>query len=602
MARDFKANGIAWDLSDLYTSLTDPQIDQHQGEILKKVQAFNKAYKGNINTPDLAANFLHDALKEYEEISLLLYRIVQYAGLYYSKHTSDDAAGAFYQKSQEFANNVSTQLLWFELEWIAVDDALAQPLISDDTLSYYKHYLEQTRISKPYVLPEKEEQLLALKSQTSSDAFTRLYDQINSEVTYSIVLDGEKQDLSYAEVMSVMSNHEDREVRQSAAEALTAGLQPYVRTYSYILNMLLFDKQIADNIRQYEYPQQSTFLEYELKPETVEEITSVTEEHYPLVQDFYAAKKAVLGYETLYEWDRYSDLYPEKNKKYTWDEARDIVLSAFSKFNPQFNDIAQEFFEKRWIDAEIIPGKRSGGYCSLGQPDGHPYIFMNYNGDLSDVMTLAHELGHGIHAYLSREQKMLEFYPSTAIAEIASVFGEILVFEEIYETLEDRDLKINLMANKLQGSFATVFRQTAFYLFENDIHEHRREMGELLISDFNQYFQQRLQAMFGESLTLTEGHASWWMPVMHFYHYNFYVFTYAFGELLTLSLYARYKKQQNDFIQGYVSALSCGGSKSPYEITKMMGVDINNPAFWNQGFELLHEYVDQFKGLVQQDD
>ena len=338
---------------------------------------------------------------------------------------------------------------------------------------------------------------------------------------------------------------------------------------------------------------------YEIEPETVENLTKTIEANYSLVERYYQAKARLVG-DKLYDWDRYSSLYPNERSVYTWDQAKEIVLASFEKFSGQAAKIAKEFFDKGWIDAEIGPGKRGGAFCSYTGPNHHPYVFMNFTGEIRDITTLAHELGHAIHGYLSRTNSVVNFWPSTATAEIASVFSESLVYDYLFEQLTDSKQRLNLRVEKIQSSFATVFRQTAFYQFELDITNHRRDQGELSPDEFDRYFQDRLQKMFGQGLTLTDGHKSWWMPVLHFYHYNFYVFSYAFGELLSQALYARYRQTGSAFVPTYLEALSLGGSIDPYRVTQKMGVDINQGDFWQSGLDLLKQEIIQFEQELDQ--
>jgi len=591
--------GVNWDLSELYKNTSDPKIESDSIKATSLAFEFTKKYKGKVTLPELTASRLEQILKEYETILEIIYILSSYASYLHSVDALSEPIGKFYQKTEELSVKISTELIWFDLELLTISDTMMQEFEKNLDLKNYHHYLKKSRVFKPFTLSEKEEKILNQKSQTSSTAFIRLYDETTSAQRFSLTVKGKKKMLSYAEIVPYLNNEPDRIIRKKATFSLTNGFKDHAKIYTTILNNLLLDKKITDEIRGYHYPEEATFLSYEVSSDIVEKMTKAVEKRYDLCEKFYLAKKIYLNADALYEWDRYSLFSAKDEKHYTWDEAKKIVLDVYYSFSPTFGDIAKKFFDARWIDSQVSPGKRDGAFCSYATPNHHPYILMSFTGTMRDVETLAHELGHGIHAYLSKEQTLLEYWPSTAVAEVASVFGEMLVFDYLYKQQTDPTLKLSMLGNKLQSSFATIFRQNAFYLFERDIHEHRRREGELQLNDFNTYFQNRLQAMFGKGLTLTDGHKYWWMPILHFYHYNFYVFSYAFGEMMTMALYARYKDLGETFVDDYTKALKLGGSKTPVEITKTMGVDIENPDFWNKGLDLLDSYIEEFIQLTK---
>lgn len=591
------AQGVKWDLSDFYSGMTDPRINRDKKEIIRLTNSFVKKYKGKINSPKLSPDFFLQALKDYEKILEKLYIYEGFTSALHFKDTASEDISQVFQEAQEFTNDISAELLWFELEWVKLDGA-AKNIIQSPKLKDYCHYLQHERMFKPFRLSEPEEKILAKKAQTSSLALVRFFDEIDSNLKYKLKVEGKITELSLSELSPYLTVHPKRQVRKNAARALTKGLKKNARPYTFLLNTLILDKKVIDEIRGYKYPQQATFLDYEVKPETVKKMTETIARRYDICEKFYKAKRKVLRHRSLYEWDRYSSIYSKKQVDYSWKEAKDIVLKAFGEFSPRFQKVAQEFFENKWIDAEITKGKQGGAFCKYNVPSKHPFVFLNFSGKIGNVVELAHELGHGIHSYLARKQNLLHFWPSTAVAEIASVFSEMLVFEKLYHSLEDRQLKINLLGDKIQDIFATIFRQNAFYLFEKDIHNYRRAKGELKTADFNKFYQNRLQAMFKKGLKLTDGHQYWWMPILHFYHYNFYVFSYCFGEALTIALYARYKKEGQNFVKNYLEALSAGGSKPPREIIKMMGIDFTKKGFWEQGLDWIEELVKEFETLT----
>lgn len=591
--KSIPAKGIRWDLGYLYKSIDDKAIMRDKKLIETLSKQFTKKYKGKINSPKLSAPFLSQAIKEIEALDEKLYILGNYSSYLHSQDTKSEKIGAFYQETKEFSNKISVGLIWFMLEWQQLDNSVAQKLIKSPSLDRYHHFLEQARAFAPFRKSESEEAILTQKALTGSGAFARFYDETSSQERFAI---GTKK-LTMSQLSPILKSHPSRNTRKQASESLTQVLKNHAHFYTFTINNLLLDKKVNDEIRGFKYPEQATFLSYEVDPKVIGTMVKAVTDRYSISSRFYKAKSNLLK-QKLYEWDRYSPLFPERKKQYSWEEAKSIVLDSFKAFSPVFFETAKLFFDKKWIDAEITPNKRSGGYCSYSVPSKNPMILVNYSGNYDDVSTLAHELGHGIHAYLSRQNSLVNFYPSTATAEIASVFCESVLFERIYSQTNDPKLKLNLLANKIQGGLATIFRQTAFYLFEKDLHTHRREKGELSSSQINNYFQERLKPMFGQSLALTQNHGYWWMPVLHFYHYNFYVFTYAFGEALTNALYEIYRENSNNFVPNYIEALKLGGSKSPAEIVASLGIDISSPKLWKKSLDLVENQVTEFERLA----
>lgn len=594
------AKGIRWNLSDLYSGIKDPHITKDKKVISSLTKAFIIKFKGKINSPALSAPFLLKALKDVEEIDEKIYIYLNFASYLYAQDSMSDSNRKFYEQAEEFATLISAQLTWFMLEWQKLEDKTAKRILGNPLLKNYHHFLTHARIFAKFRLTEPEEIIMTKKSMTGADAFVRFYDETSSAQAFDLEIEGKIQKLNYSQISAIIKSHPNRTLRKKAAEVYSQVFKEHAHFYTFTLNNLLLEKKVNDEIRGYNYPQQATFLSYEVNPQIVNSLITSVSKRYTISHRFYKAKARLQNYDTLYEWDRYSPVYPDASQKYSWNEAQMLVLEAFEAFSPQFCEIAELFFKNGWIDAEVTPNKRGGAFCSYNVPSKHPYVLLNFTGEVDDVSTLAHELGHAIHAYVSRDNTLLQFYPSTATAEIASVFCESILFDKLFSNTQDKKVKLNLLANKIQGSFATIFRQSAFYNFETKIHEHRRKNGTVSIEDFNKYFQQTLKPMFGNSLTLTEDHAYWWMPILHFYHYNFYVFTYAFGEALTNALYAAYKQQGSSFVKNYTEALQLGGSKAPDEIVKIMGKNIADPNFWDEGLDLLDLQVKDFEILAKQ--
>ncbi len=589
-----KATVPTWDLSDLYSGISDPKLQKDKKQIENLVAKFNKKHKDDKNINVLAA------LTDFSEIINKISIISGYTYLKFSENTQDNKASSLLQDIQEFDSHVSSSMAWFLILVAKLKDSEFQKLQKSPNFADFAHFLETRRQLADFMLTESEENILIKKSVTADEAFVKLYDQLDSGQEYELTIKGKKQKMSYSQIGQIMKNYPDRKVREMAVKAVTQGLsnKQTAMVYTYILNTLLLDKKIEDEIRGYKFTQQATFLNYETPAKVVEAMTKAITSSWSISERYYKAKSKLLGHK-LYEWDRYSDVYSLKNQtEINWQETKDIVLSSFSEFSPKFGNIAKMFFDNNWIDAQLRTGKKGGAYCSYISPKKHPYVFMNFNNSLEDTITLGHELGHAVHGYLNKKHNILQFDSSTAVAEIASIFAESLVFDNLFSKPLNKKEKINVLANKIQGRFATVFRQTAFYLFESEIHELRRKQGELTTQQISNLYQKHLQPMFGKGLTLTDSHKPLWMPIAHFYHYNFYVYSYSFGELLATSLYAIYKKDGQKFVDKYIEALSAGGSMSPIEITKIMGVDITKESFWKSGLDLILDEVKEFEKLV----
>lgn len=559
-----------WDLNDLYKSINDPKIIKDKEQIETKV----KTLKNNFKKFNLTSN-----IKLYEEILNKLSILGNYAYLSHSTNTKDEKVAKFYQTTNEFINDIDSKLLWFKVY-------LTKSIEKSKT---YEYFLKTTRALKPYILDEDKEVLLNKKRQTGSESFVRFYDEIDSRMEFN--------KKTYSELSTTFASDPNRDKRKKAGEAIQKNLKDNSLLYKFILNTLLLDKKVDDEIRGFKYPQQATFLDYDVPQKIVETMSKVITKNHFVSEKYYLAKSKLLKTK-LFEWDRYGDIYPSFKSTVKWKEAKDIVLNSFNSFSKTFNIEAKKFFDNNWIDAKLKIGKTSGAYCSYISNSLHPYIMMNFTGEQRDVETLAHELGHGIHSVLSKKNNYIDFRPSTATAEIASTFAESLVFDELYKKAKTKKEKINLLGGKLQGAFATIFRQNAFYLFESELHKLRREKGELSLDEICNLYQKHLQPMFGKGLTLSEDHKYMWMVISHFYHYNFYVFTYSFGELLATSLYAIYKRDGQKFVDKYIKGLSLGGSKSPTEIIKTMGVDITKEVFWQSGLDLINNQVKEFEKLV----
>jgi oligoendopeptidase F len=590
------SEGVRWDLSDLYSGLDDPQVERDIQDALSRARSFEERYRGKINSETIDPSLLLESVKELESISEQVGKLLSYAYLVFAADTSNPKHGAFLQSIQEKSTEIRKHLMFFELEWIAIPDDTANRLIRDETLSHYRHFLERERRYKPHRLSEPEEKILDEKANTGSRAFKRLFDEVINNIRFKVRLDGKTKLLTETETLALLYDP-DRTKRKAAAKGLTVGLKENAHILTYIFNILLQEHAINDRLRSFPDPMASRHLDNEIDKETVDALITSCERNYDMVERYYKLKRRLLGLRRFYDYDRYAPLFSEK-RTIGYEECKEIILESFGHFSDQMAEISREFFERGWIDAEVRVGKRGGAFSHGTVPSVHPYVFINYTGKLRDVMTLAHELGHGVHQYLSRKQGYLQCNTPLTTAETASVFGEMLVFHRLKESEKDPKVRLSLLSSKLEDIFATVFRQVVLTRFEEKLHFARRKEGELMPERINELWIEANRAMFGRSVELTEDYGWWWMYIPHFIHSPFYCYAYSFGELLVLALYHRYIMEGNAFVPRYIELLSAGGSESPEKLLARVGVSINDPNFWQGGLDLLREMVEEAVGLA----
>lgn len=590
---------VTWDLTDLYAGVDDPKIDADLAKVKQQAEAFEQKYKGKIAKKRLSAKRLRQALREYESIHRAESRPGAFASLHFSTNTTDAQRGALLSKVREQGSRIATHLIFFDLEIGKIPEETYARIIGDPLLKDYRHYLEHARALAKHHLSEAEEKIAEELANTGGRAFGRLFTEVNGRTKYRIELDGETKEIEQSELLAHFYDP-DRETRRKAAAALTEGLQKNAHIVTYIFNTLLLEKSIKDRLRGFAYPEEARHLGNEVSREVVDTMVGVCVENYSVVADYYHLKRRLLGLDELTHYDRYAPLLDTKTEV-TFDEARDLVLDAFGQFSPKVRTLTEPFFSKRWIDAAIAPGKSGGAYCAGITPDHHPYVFMNYTGKPRDVMTLAHELGHGLHDVLASKQNLLNYYPTLPLAETASTFGEMLVFDRLLRDLNDPREKLALICEKSEDAFATVFRQVSMYRFEQAAHRQRREEGEQPTAAYSELWQSNMQAMFGDSVKLGDEHACWWIYIPHVFQSSFYVYAYAFGELLVLSLYARYQQEGAAFIDRYLDLLSSGGSEQPAALLqRTMGIDISSADFWRGGVNLIRARVELATELAAQ--
>ena len=584
------AEAVKWDLSDLYKSPDDPALKKDKELLLKKADQFAASYRGRV--AELSEAEFAEAMGYYEELVQKSGKIGSYAHLIWSTNTEDPALGKLLQEASEMGSELSQKLVFFNVEWLHIEDEKAEQLIHSKELIKWQHYLEVSRMYKDHILSEDAEKVMSAKSVTGRAAWNRYFDETLGAARFE--LDGEE--LTEQEVLSKLHNP-DRELRKKAHQSLTDTFTDHSRSLTFIFNTLLADKYTNDKLRNYESWISSRNLSNQTDTDTVNALIDSVTGHYHLVQRYYKLKRKLLKVDELFDYDRYAPIL-QTTKKVKWEEAKGMVLDAYSDFHPEMGSIASEFFEKKWIDAAIQPGKRGGAYSASTVTSVHPYVFMNYDGQLRDVQTLAHELGHGVHQYLSRKQGELQSSTPLTTAETASVFGEMLVFNKLLQKIEDPKEKLALLISKIDDTIATVFRQISMNRFEDRIHTARREEGELTTEQFSQHWIETQRELYGDSITLTEEYKLWWCYIPHFLHTPGYVYAYAFGELLVLALYEAYKSQTNGFSDRYIQLLEAGGSDWPHNLIAKMDIDIRDPQFWSRGLNLFESMIEEAEELA----
>jgi oligoendopeptidase F len=592
------ASGIAWDLKDLYRDVADPHIDRDLEAALAQAQAFEKAYRGKIaGLEGSEAAFLREAVQELERLYELMDKAAVYASLIHAAKSDEPRHGALLSKTRERSTVINKHLIFFDLEWLKVPDAVVQALMTDARLAKYRHYLEQKRVWKPHRLSEGEEKVLDEKAITGKAAFGRLFEESTASLQFAYPEEGQTKSLSLSEILAKLYDP-DRGVRRNAAEAITRGLQGQARLLTFIFNNIVLDHDSDCRLRRYPDPIHSRNLANEITRPVVEALLGAAERNFGLVQRYYRLKRRLLGFDKLYDYDRYAPIFSDA-PACDWRLARRIVLESYEAFSPRAGAIIREFFDKNWIDAELRPGKRGGAFSSSAVPSVHPYILVNFTDRIRDVMTLAHELGHGLHQYLSRGQGYLQCDTPLTTAEMASVFGEMLTFQRLQQLYPEPRRRLAMLCSKIEDAFATVFRQVVMTRFELELHRARKDRGELATEDINALWMNANQAMFGDVVTLGPGYAWWWSYIGHFIRSPFYCYAYAFGELLVLALVQKYKQEGQAFVPRYLDLLAAGGSDAPSVLLAKLGVDVTDAAFWDLGLRLLGDMVVEAENLAE---
>lgn len=575
---------VTWNLDDLLEGdLSDPEaaVTALLDEAEKAAEKFADEYEGQV--AELDGPGLIVAMTRLADISDRAGRALNYAHLRFAADTADPANGALLQMGSERATRIQTQLLFFDLEWAALDDEKAEELLSTPGLEFCEHHLRNERRYRDHLLSAPEEKIVTELSVTGAGAWSRLFDELTSAIRVELPDGGEPVSLDIA--LSRLHDP-DRETRRTVAEAITESLEPGLRTRAYVFNTLLQDKAIKDRLRSYPHWLATRNLSNEASDESVRALVEAVKGRYELARSWYRTKAKLLAIDRLADYDRMAAIATD-DVTIGWDEGREIVLGAFESLSPEAGAVAGRFFDRRWIDAPPAPDKRGGAFSAATVPSVHPYVMLNYTDRRRDVLTLAHELGHGLHQALAARQGIFHQNTPLTVAETASVFAEELVFGRLLAAEEDPASRLGLLAESVEGQIATIFRQIAMNQFEDRVHNARREEGELSVETFGELWAATQEELLGDAVEITEGYRSWWSYVPHFIGSPGYVYAYAYGQLLALSVYRLYEEQGEAIVPGYLEMLAAGGSRSPEKLGAMVGVDLGDPAFWDNGLDLV---------------
>ena len=581
-----------WDLTDLFPGPDSPELTAALEQSEKDAKAFESKYKGNLlaNGPD--GTFLAGAIQDYEAASDLIGRIGTFAFLNYAGDQQDPERAKLFGDIQGKLTDISNAFIFFELELNQIPDEQLDTALKDPALARYKPWFDDLRKEKPYQLDEKLELLFNEKSLTSGAAFNRLF----SDTITSLRFDVNGEQLSLEPTLNLMLDSDEAK-RQAGAEALSKTFQDNIQVFTLITNTLAKDKEISDRWRGFNDIADSRHLANRVEGPVVEALVDAVRESYPkLSHRYYKMKAKWLGKDVMPHWDRNAPLPEKPERTVKWPEAREIVLDAYSGFSPKMADIARDFFDKRWIDAPARPGKAPGAFAHPVTPSAHPYVLLNYLGKSRDVMTLAHELGHGVHQVLAGQQGVLLSQTPLTLAETASVFGEMLTFKALLKDTTDAKERKALVAGKVEDMLNTVVRQIAFYEFERKIHLARRE-GELTSDKINELWMSIQAESLGPAIEFKPGYEVFWAYIGHFIRAPFYVYAYAFGDCLVNSLYALYDEAHPDFVNKYFDLLSAGGSKHHSELLAPFGLDASKPEFWHKGLAMISGMIDELEEM-----
>jgi oligoendopeptidase F len=584
-----------WDLKDLYESGQSEAFLRDLRRAEEEARRFALSYQGKLEAmakEPQGGERLAQAIREYEALDELIGRLGSYAQLLYVEDTTDPARSKFFGDTSQHLNAIVTELLFFELELNRIEETVMKSLLQSPALGRYEPWIVDLRRERPYQLEERIERLFHEKSLTGFSAWNRLFDETIATQRFRV----EDEELTLEPTLNLLLEAEEAK-RRSAAEALAETFRSNLRLFTHITNTLAKDKEISNRWRGFKDIADSRHLSNRVEPEVVAALVAAVRESFPrLSHRYYALKAKWLGKEKLDHWDRNAPVPFEDTRSVPWQEARDTVLKAYSGFAPEMSRIAERFFDGRWIDAPVRPGKAPGAFAHSTVPSVHPYVLLNYQGKTRDVMTLAHELGHGVHQVLAAEQGPLLSRTPLTLAETASVFGEMLTFQSVLNQTVDAMKRKALLAQKVEDMLNTVVRQIAFYEFERKIHTERAS-GELTAERIGELWLGVQGESLGPAIRLGPGYETFWCYIPHFIHSPFYVYAYAFGDCLVNSLYARYREAEQGFVDKYFAMLKAGGSKHHRELLAPFGLDASDPSFWQRGLSMIEGFISEIEAL-----
>jgi oligoendopeptidase F len=586
------ARGVRWDLGELYSGPDDPALAADVEQARKEAEELSRRYRGKIASGRLSPAELAEALATYERIVEIGSRPSFYASLLFAADTQSEAALALDQWARERWTEIREAILFFDLELQFQPEEAYERAVSDPRLSPWRHPLELARQRRRHTLSEAEERILARKDLTSRAAFVQLYDEVAGALCFEIELDGERKTLTDGEILALL-RHPDRGLRRRALRVFLETWRRHEGVFTAVFNNVLLDHRLETELRSFPDPMAPRHLDNDVSAEVVENLLDAVERHYPLVQRYLRSKALLLGIPDPEVSDVYAPLSSE-TERIPFDRARDLLLEAFGRFDERFAGMVRRFFDERWIDAEVRPAKRAGAFCASHSPAGHPYLLASYTGTSRDVSTLAHEIGHGLHALLSAGQRLLAFEAPLVLAETASVFSEMLLVEHLLRSSPSPAARARILGEALDEIYGTVFRQAALTRFELAAHRARR-LRRLASHELGEIWLEEQRRLFGDAIRLPQIYRYGWMYVSHFVHLPFYCYAYSFGNLLALVLLERYRAEGARFVPAFVSLLAKGGSESPAAALRGLGLDLEDPAFWDTGFRPIRRMVEELE-------
>jgi oligoendopeptidase F len=605
---DPELQATAWDLEPLVEGEGQEGVERRLSDALGRASSFAERHAGKLG--ELSATQLRDAMGELASIYELVARAGYYAALRFSTDTADPANGALLQSVQEQETQIETRLLFFELEWAALPDERAEELLAGAGMEFCAHHLRNVRRYREHLLSEPEEKILTEKSLTGAGAWTRLFEELTSAIEVTLPATGASPAAASAQDADATDEKvaldvalsrlslADPEVRRTTADAVTAALAPGLRTRAFLFNTLLADKATDDRLRSYPHWLAARNLANEASDESVQALIEAVRGRYEIPRRWYRLKAKLLGVERLADYDRMASV-TEDEVSFPFAQAREIVEDCYSSFSPELGALVRRFFDERRIDAPVRAGKRGGAFCAAAVPSVFPYVLLNYTARRRDVLTLAHELGHGVHFALAARQGVFHQSTPLTLAETASVFGETIVFGRLLEEDSTPASRLALLAENLEDTIATVFRQVAMNHFEALVHTNRRDQGELSVDRLGELWLDSQSEMLGDSVELTDGYRTWWSYIPHFIGSPGYVYAYAYGQLLALSVYERYEQAGPELVPRYLEMLAAGGSRSPQELGAIVGVDLADPGFWTAGLDLVERQLQEAEAAAE---